>query len=138
MEADVPADLNSVLGERLQDNDKQEEIELYYELLSSGHSVGEILDSLGHIQRRSEHGHITTAEPPLSGVDGVPPEVTPGPALRGAAQANTRRTAGSIAPVEAESRRTEEPQATESAQLNELGSGDRGQFPDTTLPGSES
>src|SRR5690348_13537895 len=102
MEAHVPADLNSVLGKRSQDNDKQEEIELYYELLSSGRSVGEILDSLGHIQRKSENGHITTTERPSSGVNGVPPEVTPGPASRGGVQANTRRTAGSIAPVEAE------------------------------------
>ena len=38
--------LDNVLRERLQNSDKQEAIDLYYELLSSGHSVGEILESL--------------------------------------------------------------------------------------------
>ncbi len=46
-EPDVPAQLYQALNERLQDNDKEGEIELYYELLSSGHSVGEILSGLG-------------------------------------------------------------------------------------------
>ena len=38
--------LDNVLRERLQNSDKQEAIDLYYELLSSGHSVGEILNAL--------------------------------------------------------------------------------------------
>ena len=41
---DVPAHSHSVLKEHLQGIDQQKEIELYYELLSSGHSVGEILE----------------------------------------------------------------------------------------------
>ena len=69
MELDVLTHSHSVLKEHLQGIDKQKEIELYYELLSSGHSVGEILDSLGHIQCKSEHGNVTTAEHPSSGFD---------------------------------------------------------------------
>jgi hypothetical protein len=45
IESDVSAHLQNVLKERLQNNDKHDEIELYYELLSLGHSVGEILRS---------------------------------------------------------------------------------------------
>src|ERR1044071_9937769 len=47
----VSADLYSALKERLRTSDKQGEIDLYYELISSGHSVGEILTaatSAGH------------------------------------------------------------------------------------------
>ena len=98
--SDVPADLNNVLRERLQNSDKQEAIDLYYELLSSGHSVGEILESLGDIRCKSEHGNITTAEPPPSGLDGVAPKVTSEAALMAAAQANTRRTSGLTTPLE--------------------------------------
>jgi hypothetical protein len=137
MEADVPAYLDSVLRERLQNNDKQEAIELYYELLSSGHSVGEILESLGHTQCKSEHGNLTTAEHPMSGFDGVAPEVTSEAALMGVAQANTRHSSGLTSPPETESCRTEEPRITESTPLNELGSGDWEQFPGEGLPGSE-
>ena len=61
---------HSVLKDHLQGIDKQKEIELYYELLSSGHSVGEILNSLGHLQCKSEHGNVTTAEDPSSGLTG--------------------------------------------------------------------
>ena len=46
-ELDVPAQLYQALNERLQDNDKEAAIELYYELLSSGYSVGEILNGIG-------------------------------------------------------------------------------------------
>src|SRR5215217_3734803 len=53
MELDVPTHSYSVLKERLQGIDKKKEIELYYELLSSGHSVGEILDSLNHLECKS-------------------------------------------------------------------------------------
>jgi len=129
--------LDNVLRERLQNSDKQEAIDLYYELLSSGHSVGEILESLGNIQCKSEHGNITTEEPPPSGLDGTAPKVTSEAALIAAAQANTRRTPGLTAPLEAESCRIEEPRATESAPLNELGSGDWEQLRGESLPESE-
>src|SRR4051812_14493192 len=107
MGSDVPADLNNVLRKRLQNNDKQEAIELYYELLSSGHSVGEILESLGHARCKSEHGNLTTAEHPLSGFDGAAPGVRSEAVAMGAAQANTYRSSGLISPLEAETCRTE-------------------------------
>src|SRR3954466_3335473 len=105
MESDVPADLESALRELLPNNDKQEAIELYYELLSSGHSVGEILESLGHAQCKSEHGSVATAGHPLSGFDGVAPVVTSEAAFMDVAQANTRRGSGLTSSLEAESRR---------------------------------
>ena len=107
MELDVPIHSHSVLKEHLQGIDKQKEIELYYELLSSGHSVGEILNSLGHLQCKSEHGNVTTAEHPSSRVDRVAPDVRSEAALMGAAPANTQRIPGLTAPVDAESGRTE-------------------------------
>ncbi len=131
MELAVPTHSHSVLNEHLQGIDKQKEIELYYELLSSGHSVGEILDSLGHLQCKSEHGNVTTAEHPSSRVDRVAPDVTSEAALMGVAPANTQRIPGLTAPVEAESVRTDD------SQLNELGSGDRLKLADESFPGSE-
>ena len=53
---DVPMHFDNILRERLQNSDRKGVIDLYYELLSSGHSVGEILESLGDIQCKSEHG----------------------------------------------------------------------------------
>src|SRR3954452_3093566 len=129
MELTVPARLDSVLRERLQNNDKQEAIELYYELLSSGHSVGEILESLGHTRCKSEHGNVTTAEHPLSGFDGAAPEGRSEAVAMGAAQANTYRSSGLISPLGAQSCRTEKPGVTESRPLDELGSGDWEQLP---------
>ena len=117
MELDVSAHPHSVLKEYVQGIDKQKEIELYYELLSSGHSVGEILNSLG-IMSNSKHGNVTTAEDPPSGFDSVAPDVMSEAALMGVAPANTQRTPGLTPPVEAESVKTED------APLNKVDSGD--------------
>src|SRR3954447_6788450 len=68
-QSDAPAHLDRALNVRLQNSDKQDEIELYYALLSAGHSVGEILNSVGSVQSRAGHGHKGTAEPPQSGPD---------------------------------------------------------------------
>jgi hypothetical protein len=92
MELDVPIHSHSVLKERLQGIDKQKEIELYYELLSSGNSVSEILNSLNYLERKSEHGNVTTAEHPPSRVDRVVPEPTSEAALMDATSENTQRT----------------------------------------------
>ena len=61
-ELDVPAQLYQILNRRLQDNDKEAAIELYYELLSSGYSVGEILSGLGHGRSKFGQGERATAE----------------------------------------------------------------------------
>jgi hypothetical protein len=132
MELDLPTYPPSVLKEHLQGIDKQKEIELYYELLSSGHSVGEILGSLGHLQCKSEHGNVTTAEHPSSRVDRVPPDVTSEAALMGVAPADTQRIHGLTAHVEAESGRTD------NSRLNELGSGDRLKLAGESSPGPQS
>lgn len=63
MESDVPAHLHGVLKERLQNSDKQEAIDLYYELLSSGHSVGEILKAVESLQGNSGHNSSAILQP---------------------------------------------------------------------------
>src|SRR4051794_36400498 len=128
MELDMPTHPHSVLKEHLHGIDKQKEIELYYELLSSGHSVGEILDSLGHIQCKSEHGNATTMDHPPSGFDRAAPDVMSKAVLMGPAQANTPRASGLTAPLEAKVCEIEESSTTESTSLNDLGSGTSGQF----------
>jgi hypothetical protein len=130
MEQDVPTHSHSVLKEPLPGVDKQKEIELYYELLSSGHSVGEILDSLGHLQCKFK-GKVTTAEHPSSKAGRAAPDVTSEATLMGVAPANTQRIPGLTAPVEAESGRTHD------SRLNELGSDDRLKLAGESFPGSE-
>src|SRR4051794_30979875 len=108
MELDVPTHTHSVLKQHLQDLDKHKEIELYYELLSSGRSVGEILESLNDLQCNSEHGSVTTGERPSSRADRDAPDETSEAAVMGAAPANTQPTSGLTAPVEVESGRPDD------------------------------
>jgi hypothetical protein len=136
-ELDMPLPSQSIFREHLQNSSKQEEIEIYYELLNSGHSVGEILSSLSHLQSRSEHGDTAIAEHPSSGFGEVATDVTSEAALLGAAQATTRRTPSLNVPHNAESCRTAEPRATESALHNELGADGREQVFRESLPRSE-
>jgi hypothetical protein len=133
----VPAHLHSVLSERLQNSDKEEAIELYYELLSSGHSVGEILDSLGRVQCKSERGDVTTAEHSPSGSDGMAAELTSDAALGGAAQANARCIPGASPHDDAEICRNDEPRVTESIPLDEPASDKLEQLAGERLPGSD-
>ena len=134
----MPPPSQGVFRERLQNSSKQEEIEIYYELLSSGHSIGEILSSLGHLQSKSEHGDIAIAEHPSSGFSEVATDVTSEAASLGAAQATTRCTLILNVPHDAESCRTAEPRATKSAPLNELGADDREQVFSESFPRSKS
>ena len=75
-EPDMPAHLHGVLKDCLQNNNKEDAIEIYYKLLSSGHSVGEILTTVGGIQSESAHDDTATAENPKSSFDEVATEVT--------------------------------------------------------------
>jgi hypothetical protein len=93
-EPDGSAYLYSALKERLQNSDKQGAIELYEELLRSGRSVGEILNTVGHIQRKSDQGETATAEYPQSGFERVATGITSEAALVDAAQAERQRTPG--------------------------------------------
>src|SRR3954452_15525322 len=102
MELDMPTQSHSALKDHLQGIDKQKEIDLYCELLSSGHSVAEILDSLDHLQSKSQHRDATTAEHLSSRDDRVVADVTCEAALMGVAPANTQRTPRLTAPVQAE------------------------------------
>ena len=63
-EPDAPAQLYRSLNERLENSDKEGAIELYYELLSSGQSVGEILNGVGSVQVKPAQGSTTAAEQP--------------------------------------------------------------------------
>ena len=124
IELDVSAHLHNVLKERLQHNDKQDEIELYYELLSSGHSVGEILNAVGPIRRKSEHVNTAMAEHPQSESDGVATDAMLEAALVDEAQVHAPCTPGLSAPPETGNCRTEKPQASEGPLLNEYRSDD--------------
>src|SRR4051794_7678925 len=93
-EPDGPVHLYRVLNERLQNSDKAAAIELYYELLSSGHSVGQILSAVGPVRSEAERGDTAAAEHSQSGLDEVATDFTSGVAWVGAAQANARSTPG--------------------------------------------
>src|SRR4051812_27093774 len=138
MELDMLTRSQSVLGENSQDTEKQSEIELYYELLSLGHSVGEIVESSDHLHRKSEHDNITTAEHLSSRVDRVAPNVRSEAAVMGVAPTNSICTPRLTASLEAEACRTEESQATEGTPLNEPESRDWEQFSGENFPGPAS
>src|SRR4051812_49243439 len=118
MELDMPTQPHSALKDHLQAIDKQKEIDLYCELLSSGHSDGEILDSLDHLQSKSEHRDVTTVEHPSSRDDRVVADVTSEGELIGLAPRNTHGIPGLAALVRSESGRTEERQATEGKPIS--------------------
>ncbi|MGD9614444.1 MAG: hypothetical protein AB7H90_08605 [Alphaproteobacteria bacterium] len=61
-QSDGPTQISRVLTERLQDNDKERAIELYYELLSAGHSVGEILNGAGPVRGKTALANTAAAE----------------------------------------------------------------------------
>jgi hypothetical protein len=124
IELNVSAHFHNVLKERLQNNDKQDEIELYYELLSSGHSVGEILNAVGSIQRKPEHINLATAEHPQSESGRVATDAMLGAALVDEAQVHAPYAPGLSALPEIGSCRTEKPQASEGPLLNEFRSDD--------------
>ena len=135
-EPQVSADLCSALKERLQTGDKQDEIELYYELLSSGHSVSEILNAVGPIRSKSEDVNTAVAEHPQSEAGGVATDAMPEAALVDEAQVHALRAPGLSAPPETGTYRTEELQAGESPLLNEFRSDDWIQRLSANLPRS--
>ena len=124
MEPEVSMHLHNVLKKRLQNNDKQDEIQLYYELLSSGHSVGEILNAVGPIRSASEQVNTGTAEHPRSESGSVATDAMPEAALVDEARVHTPCAPGLSAPPETGNCRTEELQASEGPSLNEFRSDD--------------
>ena len=63
---DVPAHPDSELNKCSSSSDKQGAIERYYELLSSGHSVGSTSNTVIPIRSKSEDGDTVTVELPQS------------------------------------------------------------------------
>src|SRR3954453_10988461 len=120
IESDVSAHLHNVLKERVQNNDQHDEIELYYELLSSGHSVGEILNAIGPVRSKSEHVNTATAEHPQSESGGVATEATLETALVNEAQVHAPCAPGLSVPPETGNCRTEKPHASEGPLLDEF------------------
>ena len=124
-ELDVPAQLYQILNRRLQDNDKEAAIELYYELLSSGYSVGEILSGLGHGRSKFGQGERATAEQPRSGPDAATAGIVSEIAVADDEPAGASWIRGLSGPDEAESRGSGKPEAIRSAPPDTLGSDDR-------------
>src|SRR5689334_12261453 len=131
MELDVLTHAHNVLGGHLQGIDKQKEIDLYYELLSSGHSVGEILHSLDNLQCKSAQSNVTTAAHPSSSIDIATPRVTSQAALMGVTPENVERSPGLTAPIEVGSGRPND------TRHNELGSDDQLRFAGESFLGPE-
>jgi len=136
IEPNMSAHLHGAIEERLQNMDKQREIDLYYELLNSGHSVGEILNAVGSTRSKSKHAVTATSDHPQSELDGVT-DVASEAASVDAARANALCPPGLGVTEEAESCRTKEPQATQSPSLDRLGSDDGEQLLGKSLPGPE-
>src|SRR3954468_634950 len=116
MKEGVLVQINSV-GERLQNFDKQNAIELYHELLDSGYSVGEILNTINSIQGKAVHENAATTGYSQAKPDGAPIDIVTEVAPEGA-QASTQRILSLSASHGADRGITEEPPATESVTLN--------------------
>jgi hypothetical protein len=85
---DVPAHLYRALNERLRTSDKEAAIELYYELLSSGRSVGEILEGAGPIPGKPPGDGAATTQHPRSEPGAAASPAAPGTVPAGAAPAD--------------------------------------------------
>jgi hypothetical protein len=94
MERTVSAHLYGVLKERLQNSDKQGAIDLYYELLSSGHSVGDILNAVGPLRNDSDHDNSSLFRHPQSTAHGAAAIRAAELEATGAAQAGAQDTDG--------------------------------------------
>jgi len=132
----VPVQLNSALRERLQDTDKNNAIELYFELLSSGHSVGDILEALNSTQSKSVHDGAVTVEYTRAKPNKTPTNIAAEISSVQQTQAKTWCTLDLSNSHAAGNGRTEQAQAAESTQLKERASDNGDQLPDD-LCGSE-
>src|ERR1051325_11255665 len=136
MRPNMPAHLYGTLKERLQNGDKQEAIELYFELLSSGHSVGEILSAVGALRNNSEQDCSAILKGSQSTVDGATTERASAIGLSGAAKANVQDGHGLSLFGDSEIRRPEKHEAIESAPHNEPAPNGREQLLPESLTGA--
>ena len=120
------------IEERLQISGKQAEIELYYELLCSGYSVGEILNAVSPTRSKSERSDSARLEQPQSKVDGAA-NVVSETTLVNATEAKVLSTPGLHIAHGLESCRTGVPQVRDQW-LNETGSGDGQQLISVIMP----
>jgi hypothetical protein len=128
-EPDAPAQLYRSLNERLEHSDKEGAIELYYELLSSGRSVGEILNGVGLVHGGSAQDSTPAAEQAESGRG----EAQTGITAEVAAAGDSRPGAPSTGDPDL-SRAAEGPR---NASLEELGPGAWRQLLSQRSPGAE-
>ena len=128
----MPVQLNSLLRERLQITDKKDAIELYYELLTSGHSVGEILEALNSTKSKDENGSTAAAEYSQTASGRASTNIAADIAPVPAAPAKTRCIPGLSTSHAADSGRTAQAQAAASAPLKEQESDNREQLPDNS------
>jgi hypothetical protein len=136
MKPDVSVHLIPTLRKRLQDSDKQAAIELYYELLSSGHTIGEILNAANSIQCKAGHSDTVTAEHSQSKLNRAPTDAAAEVASADGAQVDAPFNPGLSVSHTADNRRTEEPSAADSAPLGGRALDEQEQLPDS-LSGSE-
>ena len=133
----VPAQLYQILSERLQVSDKEAAIELYYELLSSGYSVGEILNGLSHGRSKFGQGERATAEQPRSGLDVATTGIVSEIVVADDEPAGAAWVRRLDITDEAESRESRKPEAIRSAAPDALGLDDRERLRREDWPGSE-
>src|SRR4051812_24322061 len=115
MKSEVPMHLDKLLKERLKNIDEKSLITLYYELISSGYSVSEVLNSIYSIQRKSERGNIDLGAYPRLTSDRAPTDIAAEVASANRAQANALHFLNLSASHRAGVGRTEKPQAAGNA-----------------------
>src|SRR4051794_17488292 len=86
--------LNGVDREHMQNTDKTDAVGLYYKLLSSGHSVSEILEALNSIEGKAGHGDAAAAAYPRAKPDGAPTDIAAEGTPAKEAQARTQGIPG--------------------------------------------
>ena len=107
--------LDKLLKERLKNIDEKSLITLYYELLSSGYSVSEVLNSVYSIQRKSQRGNIDLGAYPRLTSDRAPTDIAAEVASANRAQADALHFLNLSASHRAGVSRTEKPQAAGNA-----------------------
>ena len=114
IEPNAQAHLRRDLGERLQNIDKQNAIDLYYELLSSGYSVREILSATNHARSNSKRDNSETVASSRSGSENAATASLPRSGWRARRRQIHSAPATRILPKGAEFRGSGHPQAAKS------------------------
>src|SRR3954465_7529063 len=124
MKQGVPTHLDSIIRARLQNSNTQTAMEIFFELLRSGHSAGEILNAVNSIQREAKQDDKSITEYLQAKPDRAPADIAAEGAPVEGARESTRRIRGVRALHGADDGSTEAPPATESVPLNRRESDD--------------